>query len=28
LSSPGGEVVLKKGTNVKLKLKKPLDTSP
>ena len=28
LSSPGGEVVLKKGTNVKLKLKTPLDTSP
>jgi hypothetical protein len=28
LSSPGGEVVLKKGTNVKLKLKKPLDISP
>ena len=28
LSSPGGEVVLKKGTNVKLKLKKPLNTSP
>ena len=28
LSSPGGEVVLKKRTNVKLKLKKPLDTSP
>lgn len=27
LSSPGGEVVLKKGTNVKLKLKKPLDIS-
>ncbi len=28
LSSPGGEVVLKKGTNIKLKLKTPLDTSP
>lgn len=28
LSSPGGEVVLKKGSNVKLKLKTPLDTSP
>ncbi|MBA3922666.1 MAG: hypothetical protein H0X31_13600 [Nostocaceae cyanobacterium] len=28
LSSPGGEVVLKKGTNVKLKLKTPLDITP
>jgi hypothetical protein len=28
LSSPGGEVILKKGTNVKLKLKKPLNSSP
>ena len=28
LSSPGGEVVLKKGTDIKLKLKTPLDTSP
>lgn len=27
LSSPGGEVVLKKGTEVKLKLKTPLDAS-
>ncbi|MEG3899892.1 MULTISPECIES: hypothetical protein [unclassified Microcoleus] len=27
-SCPGGEVVLQKGTNVKLKLKTPLDTSP
>ncbi|MEG4801324.1 MULTISPECIES: hypothetical protein [unclassified Microcoleus] len=27
-SCPGGEVLLKKGTNVKLKLKTPLDTSP
>lgn len=27
LSSPGGEVVLKKGTDIKLKLKTPLDTS-
>jgi hypothetical protein len=28
LSSPGGEVVLKKGTNVKLKLKTPLGSTP
>lgn len=28
LSSPGGEVVLKKGTTIKLKLKTPLDASP
>ena len=28
LSSPGGEVVLKKGTKIKLKLKTPLDASP
>lgn len=28
LSSPGGEVALKKGTNIKLKLKTPLDTTP
>lgn len=28
LSSPGGEVALKKGTNIKLKLKTPLDISP
>ncbi len=28
LSSPGGEVALKKGTTIKLKLKTPLDTSP
>lgn len=28
LSSPGGEVVLKKGTEIKLKLKTPLETSP
>ncbi|MBR8833930.1 MAG: hypothetical protein DSM106950_07800 [Stigonema ocellatum SAG 48.90 = DSM 106950] len=28
LSSPGGEVVLKKGTNIKLKLKTALDTTP
>lgn len=27
LSSPGGEVVLKKGTDLKLKLKNPLDTT-
>jgi hypothetical protein len=27
LSSPGGEVVLKKGTDIKLKLKNPLETS-
>ena len=28
LSSPGGEVVLKKGTDIKLKLKTALDTNP
>lgn len=28
LSSPGGEVILKKGTDIKLKLKTALDTSP
>ncbi len=28
LSSPGGEVVLKKGTDLKLKLKTPLDITP
>jgi hypothetical protein len=28
LSSPGGEVALKKGTDVKLKLKTALDTTP
>lgn len=28
LSSPGGEVVLKKGTDIKLKLKTALDTTP
>lgn len=28
LSSPGGEVVLKKGTTIKLKLKTPLDATP